>query len=71
MSVSIDIQKLKPAIAKFDFNKYKEKMSELNLLQKGKMKFCRIGNIYTVVNVFAGVGWWLAPRAICESPLRW
>lgn len=36
MSVSIDIQKLKPAIAKFDFNKYKEKMSELNLLQKGK-----------------------------------
>ena len=36
MSVSIDIQKLRPAIAEFDFNKYKEKLSELNVLQKGK-----------------------------------
>lgn len=36
MSVSIDIRKLKPTIAEFDFNKYKKNLIELNVLQKGK-----------------------------------
>ncbi len=35
MDVTIDIKKLKPAVAEFDFNKYKEKLNNLNILQKG------------------------------------
>lgn len=36
MVVNIDIKKLKSSVVEFDFNKYKEKLKKLDILQKGK-----------------------------------
>ena len=37
MSVSIDIRKLKPTIAEFDFNKYKKKFNRTKCFTKRKV----------------------------------
>lgn len=36
MSVTIDVHKIKSTVAEFDFNKYREKLNNINILQKGK-----------------------------------